>query len=81
MEKTTEPWISVVGILAILIGYYHFQIGQLAIHELYWTTIYVRIAFMLLLSLLILIKQAPKKILLFGVASMLSMIWTYWTLI
>ena len=56
MEKNTEPWIRVVGILAILIGYYHFQIGQLAIHELYWTTMYVRVAFMLLLTFLALTK-------------------------
>jgi len=81
MEKTTEPWISIVGILGILIGYYHFQIGQLAIQELYWTSIYVRMTFMLLLIVLVLIKQAPKKIILFGVASILSTIWTYWTLL
>ena len=40
MEKTTEPWINIVGILGILIGYYHFQIGQLAIQEQYFITFY-----------------------------------------
>ena len=81
MEKTTAPWIRVVGILAIIIGYYHFMIGQLTIEVLYWPTIFVRITFIILLILLVLTKKAPKKIILFGVVSLLSTIWTYWTLI
>ncbi len=81
MEKTIEPWIRVVGILGILIGYYHFKIGQLTISALYYSTIYVRIGFIFSLVLLALTKQAPKKIILFGVASILSTIWTYWTLL
>ena len=81
IEKTLEPWIRIVGILAILIGYYHFMIGRLGIYDLYWPSIYVRIVFMLLLALLVLTKRAPKKIILFGVASLLSTIWTYATLI
>lgn len=81
MEKSIEPWIRIVGILAILIGYYHFMIGRLGINDLYWPTIYARILFIVLLALLVLAKKAPKKIILFGIASLLSTIWTYWTLI
>ena len=57
------------------------MIGRLGIYDLYWPSIYVRIVFMLLLALLVLTKRAPKKIILFGVASLLSTIWTYATLI
>ncbi|MFK7982985.1 MAG: hypothetical protein AB8G86_23600 [Saprospiraceae bacterium] len=81
IEKTVEPWIRMVGILAILIGFYHFKIGQLAIIQLYWVTIYARIGFICSIIGLVSTKQAPSQLILFSIASILSTIWTYFTLI
>ena len=77
LSDMNHPWVKVVGILAILVAYYHYLIGYYQIEILYEFTIYGRLFFATSMIGLILTQSVPFRVWPFAVASYLGCLWTY----
>ena len=77
LPQTFEPWIRVVGAMAILIGFYHINIAQMELSSFYWVTIYGRLGFVVVVGMFVVLKKIPTVLLLFGIIDLLAAGWTY----
>ena len=77
LPQTYEPWIRVVGVMALLIGFYHVNIAQMEISSFYWVTIYGRLGFAAFVAMFVVLKKFPPVLLLFGVLDLIAAAWTY----
>ena len=80
IPTTSEPWIKVVGAMALLVGYYNYTISTEEIEALFLPCTYARIGFALIMVYLINIEKAPKALYLFALVDVIAAGWTYWTL-
>lgn len=72
----TEIWIRVVGILAIVVGYYYWACGTANTVEFFRASVRGRILFAALTVLLIVLFGAPLQLLLFGIIDLAGAAWT-----
>ncbi len=77
MPATQEPWIRIMGVLMVAIGYYYIQTGRKDIRPFFPWTIQARIAVFLIFILFYLLQWAPATILIFGTVDLLGAIWTW----
>ncbi len=77
LPQTYEPWIRVVGAMALLIGFYHVNIAQMELSSFYWVTIYGRLGFAAVVGMFVIMKKIPPILLLFGVLDLIAAAWTY----
>ena len=72
----TEVWIRVVGALAIVVGYYYWACGAANAVAFFRATVGGRIAFAVLMGLLILVFSAPWQLILFAAVDLAGAAWT-----
>ena len=75
--ETTEPWIRVVGILAIALAFYYHQTAKKELTEFFKLTITTRVFFFVAMSALVLFGIAPAIFIGLGLVDLIAAIWTW----
>ena len=73
---TTEPWIRVVGVLALVVAYYDIQAGRKEITEFFKLSVHIRLTPIIFFTILVLLGYTRPQLILFGVVDLLGAIWT-----
>jgi hypothetical protein len=72
----TEIWVRVLGVLAIVVGYYYWQMGAAQVVAFFRATVRGRILFAALCVLLILASSGPMQLLIFAAVDLAGAAWT-----
>lgn len=80
-DTPKDHWVRVVGILALSLGYFYLVAAHYELENLYWASIYARIAGFLGFIALVVFKRAKARIILFGVFDAIGALWTLITLV
>ena len=80
IAPAAEIWIRVVGLLALIVGYYYWACGRAGALAFYRASIPGRLAFCAGCLLLVLLAGAPAQLLLFGIVDVAGAAWTGWAL-
>lgn len=75
-----DPWIRVVGILAIEIGVYFVVVARRELADFYWLSVFGRLGVGAGFIALVVLGAAPLQLLLFAVVDICSALWTAMTL-
>lgn len=78
--KTDEPWIRIMGILIIVIGYYYIVAAQNEFINFFSATVIGRFGEFVAFVLLVLAKKAPPILIAFGLIDAIGGLWTFLTL-
>jgi hypothetical protein len=76
LPAPNEVWIRVVGVLAVVVGYYYWACGTAGAVDFFRASVRGRILFAGLCLMLVLAFSAPAQLLLFGVIDLLGAAWT-----
>ena len=74
--KTDEPWIRVVGILVLLLGFYYLVAAHHELMEFFWATVIGRAGILVGFTLLVVTKKAKPMLILFGLFDAAGAAWT-----
>lgn len=72
----TEIWVRVLGVLALVVGYYYLACARGEAVAFYRATVAGRLGFAGLIVLLVILYSAPVQLVLFGLADVAGAIWT-----
>ncbi len=78
--KTNEPWIRVIGLLVILLGWYYTTSARSDLDPFFWATVVGRFGIFIGFILLVVFKRAKPMLILFGLIDAAAALWTYLTL-
>lgn len=78
--ETTEPWIRVVGILALALAFFYYQSANKELTEFFKLTVYTRPFFFIAMSALVIFKLAPPIFIGLGLVDLIFVIWTWQSL-
>lgn len=78
--KTDEPWIRVMGIIVVVLGFYYIIAAQNDLVPFFWASIAGRFAILIGFSLLVIFKKVKPMLILFGIIDAAGAIWTLITL-
>ncbi len=73
----TEIWIRVVGVLALVVGYYYWACGSANLVAFFRASVRGRALFAVLMVLLILVFSAPWQLLIFAAIDLAGAAWTF----
>jgi hypothetical protein len=73
---TNEPWIRVVGILMIILGYYYIQSARNEVTYFFRLTVHARPFVLLCFIVLVIMGVAKPMLIVFGVIDLVGAIWT-----
>ena len=73
---TTEPWISVVAMLLLILSYYYIQKARNEDKAFFRLTVHGRASVIVFFGAFVLLSIAPAMLILFGVVDLLAAIWT-----
>ena len=76
VPRTNEVWIRVVGMLALILGFYYFQASRSEIKIFLQWTVYVRAAVLLFFIAFVILGFAPPILILFGFIDAIAAVWT-----
>lgn len=76
MPLPADVWIKVVGVLAVVLGYYYWACGRAGDMVFFRASIVGRVGFFVLCGLLVLAYRAPAQLMLFGAVDLLGAMWT-----
>jgi len=76
LPATQEVWIRVVGMLALLLGYYYSQAARRELREFFQWTVYTRGSVILFFIAFVLLGLGPASLILFGGLDLLGALWT-----
>ena len=79
VPSTEEPWIRIVGMVMVVIGYYYFQTGRNDVKEFFMWTVQGRVGVFVVLLLIYILGWGPWQVIIFGVVDLLGAAWTYLT--
>jgi hypothetical protein len=74
---STEPWVRVVGALAVILGYFFLRLSAANVEAFYPWTVHARFGFAAALTLLVILSLAPVNLLLFAAIDVLGGLWTF----
>lgn len=72
----SEIWVRVLGVLALVVGYYYLACASAEVIAFYRATIAGRLGFAGLLAVLVVLYSAPIQLLLFGLVDVAGAIWS-----
>ena len=75
--QTNEPWIRVLGIVVLVLGFYYIIAAQNELSSFFWATVVGRFGVLILFSLLVIFKKAKPMLILFGLIDALGAVWTF----
>ena len=73
---TNEPWIRVVGLLMLILGYYYIQAGRNEVKPLFRWSLYCRSSVVVVFTIFVVLGLAEPMLILFGVVDLLGAVWT-----
>ncbi len=76
IPATTEPWIRVVAVLMLILGYYYIQSARSELTALFRFSVHARFPVILFFAAFVLLGLAPPALIMFGVVDLLGAIWT-----
>jgi hypothetical protein len=76
LPAPTDIWIRVLGVLALVVGYYYWACGSGEVIEFFRASVRGRVLFAALTVLLVVAFSAPLQLLLFAVLDLLGAAWT-----
>ena len=77
LSASNGPWIHVVGVLTICLGYLYLRAALAESREYFRWTVHTRIAINPLFIILVLMGVAPTVFLIFGLVDLLGAFWTW----
>ena len=77
--KTNEPWIRVLGIVVVVLGFYYITAAQNELSSFFWATVVGRFGVLILFTSLVIFKKAKPMLILFGVVDAAGAVWTLLT--
>ncbi len=78
--KTNEPWIRILGVVVVVLGFYYVIAGQNELTPFFWATVVGRFVVLISFILLVVTKKAKPMLITFGVIDALGGIWTLFTM-
>ncbi len=73
---TTEPWIRVVGMLLLILGYYYIRVAPNELTAFFRLTVHGRASVFVFFVAFVVLGLAQPMLILFGVVDLLAAIWT-----
>jgi hypothetical protein len=80
MPSTEEPWLRILGVLMVAVGYYYIQTGQKDIRSFFPWTVQARVGVFVIFVVFYFLNWAPATLLIFGAVDLLGSIWTFFAL-
>jgi hypothetical protein len=80
LPETTEVWIRVVGVLALILAFYYILAARADLRIFIQWTVYARAAVIFFFSAFVLAGWVSPILILFGVVDLLAALWTAWAL-
>lgn len=80
LPETNEPWIRVVGVTILIIGFYYFHASKNEMKNFFKWTVYARSSVIIFFIIFVLLDLAPKVLILFGVLDAVAALWTHLSL-
>ncbi len=74
--ETSEHWIRVVGVLAVVVGYYYIRAAINELKSFFSWTVHARVGVMIVFTVLVVQGLADPMLIGFGVIDLLGAIWT-----
>ncbi len=74
--ETSEPWIRVVGVLVVFIGYYYIRAANNDLKPFFSWTVHARVGVMIVFSVMVVLGLADPMLIGFGLIDLLGAIWT-----
>ena len=78
--STSEVWLRVVGLLSLSLGLYYVLAARSGLVPLLRWSVYIRPLGLIGLGMFVFARLAPPMLLSFGLADLISAVWTYWAL-
>ena len=78
--KTNEPWIRILGVVVVVLGFYYVIAGQNELTPFFWATVVGRFAVLISFVVIVVTKKAQPMLITFGVIDAVGGIWTLLTL-
>ncbi len=76
LPSTSEVWIRVIGMFALLLAFYYIQSARKEISDFFPLTVYARASVIVFFSAFVLFGFVSPTLILFGVVDLLGAIWT-----
>lgn len=76
VAQTTEVWIRVVGMLALVLSYYYWEAGRRQVTAFFAWTVPARIGVLVFFCVFAVLDLAPPVLILFGAVDALGGVWT-----
>jgi len=80
MPATEEPWLRILGVVMVALGYYYVQTGRKDIRSFFRWSIHARVGVFVVFVIFYFLNWAPLTILMFGAADLIGSIWTFFAL-
>lgn len=80
IAQTSEVWIRVIGVIAIMIGIYAWVAAKHDIRPFFIASVYTRGLVFVAFTIFAVLGLGSPMIVLFGVADLLGGVWTHWAL-
>jgi hypothetical protein len=80
MPATEEPWLRILGVLMIAVGYYYIQTGRKDIRSFFPWSVQARVGVFVIFVVFYFLDWAAATLLIFGVVDLLGSIWTFFAL-
>ncbi len=74
--STNEPWLRVVGMLMLILGYYYIQAARMGVTPFFRWTVHARPFVLVCFIVLVIMGVAKPMLIVFGVIDLLGAIWT-----
>ena len=81
LATTKEPWIRILGLVMVGLGYYYLFTSTNGVTIFYWPTVYARFGVFLGFTALAVTRKAPPLVAGFGIIDAGGAVWTMLTLI
>ena len=78
--KTNEPWIRIMGLIVLILGFYYIIAAQNELIPFFWATVIGRFTLLVGLIVLVVSKKAPPMVITFGAIDAAGGLWTLLTL-
>jgi hypothetical protein len=76
VPETSEPWLRVVGALAVNIGLYYVAAARNELRPIMWASVPARFAIPVWLAAFVVFADAEPSVLVFGLADLAGATWT-----
>jgi len=76
VPATHEVWVRVVGLLAVLLGFYYFKAAGAEFRMFFGWTVVTRIAMFVVFLLFAITGMGPPALVLFGLVDLVGAVWT-----